>query len=388
MKPKFIQQIKIIILGIIFVAGFSFAWTGPTVNQIQAPSNNVFGPIDFSVIEQAKAGGLYIGYSTPPSSPTTVDVGGATYTQELEAKVSGTSGGNITVREKMRISASSGGTFCPPYSNCTPNPSPELNVAIGNIKSIPLAPPVHADPLPLCATSAGKIILCSLTAACGTADGQVLASKPTGSVLCFAGTAYPVPVSGGTLGPWNWTCTDSGSGATVNCSATKTPPPTVTLVGTGAGEGFIETTSTGFVGAPLSSPDCPSGASTCGTYCVSTTFATTSTICPTSGSFNPRTNVILTADHLPASSESAFTGWSGGGCVSPVSGNPKKCKITGINSDLTVTANFEPAYYIGLAKLANPSGANVGNVSVVSTSVSPSSGGSSISCAGSTLGYC
>ena len=57
---------------------------------------------------------------------------------------------------------------------------------------------------------------------CGAANGQLLTEAPSGTALCYAGTASDV--SGGSAGPWNWSCegSDGGRDAT-NCSATLRP---------------------------------------------------------------------------------------------------------------------------------------------------------------------
>jgi hypothetical protein len=57
---------------------------------------------------------------------------------------------------------------------------------------------------------------------CGTANGQALSQAPSGSVLCNVGTASLV--SGGSSGPWSWTCGGTNGGANSGtCQATFRP---------------------------------------------------------------------------------------------------------------------------------------------------------------------
>ncbi|MEP7162147.1 MAG: hypothetical protein ABI747_00060 [Candidatus Moraniibacteriota bacterium] len=60
-----------------------------------------------------------------------------------------------------------------------------------------------------------------ITGLCGLADGQTLASAPTGSSLCMSGS--PTAVAG--TGPWTWTCLGSGGGGNSPPCRANAPAP-------------------------------------------------------------------------------------------------------------------------------------------------------------------
>ncbi len=94
----------------------------------------------------------------------------------------------------------------------------------------------------------------AINGSCGTANGQTLASAPTGSTLCSAGTATSV-ITGASS--YTWSCTSPNGGTTASCSATiavSPPPPTGNDPGVGSGLWIPAGTSNRIVADP-SGPD-------------------------------------------------------------------------------------------------------------------------------------
>src|SRR3989338_623379 len=158
-----LQPLKIFILAVIISIGISYAsaWTAPTAAP---PGNNVPPPINTSVGDQIKTGGLLNLFNLWVNGALGV-TGGASV------------GGNVTVAGT--IESTSGGFKFPDGTTQTT------------------------------AMVAGTVV-----GVCGSANGAVaLASAPTTN-LCNAGT--PSAVSG--AGPWTWTCSGTGGAANAACS--------------------------------------------------------------------------------------------------------------------------------------------------------------------------
>jgi hypothetical protein len=80
--------------------------------------------------------------------------------------------------------------------------------------------------------NASGACLAAVVGACGGADGQALASAPSGAALCASGTASSVTGAG----PWAWTCDGANGGGSASCAAS--------LLASGCGTAQGTTTAT------------------------------------------------------------------------------------------------------------------------------------------------
>jgi hypothetical protein len=289
MKKKLLQSIKIITLGLLLSAGISYAatiWSPP----LSGPSTgNRATPINASNKEQ--------GIGVVPNT-SLLYVGGNSsigFLRSNEIKIYGDAivAGNLT--DDM---LGGGGT---------------QNV---------------------CANTAGILVICNAAPiiTCGSADNTQVSSIPT-SNLCSDGSTPTPPVSGGTNGPWSWTC------GTNSCSAAMIAPGpfTLSLNRVGSGTGTVMSSPTGI---------------NCGSDC--------------SESYASGTVVTLTPT---ANSVSIFGGWSGtgaGACTGSSSSsvradgslsasvliaqNANDCVVT-MNAAKSITATFNlPHYALSVTK--------------------------------------
>jgi len=190
MKKDLLQSIKIIIIGLILSAGLSFA-SPQTTPLSSLLSGNPEKPITVSgATPQAKGGPV----PTNTNSPPLLYVYGTLSASNLAVFGNATLAGNVRVKNLSQASNSSITTW----------PAP-VCAADGSNSNIP----------------AGTLIICAPSAAvtCGSANGGTFPTKPTTN-LCSDGSTPPV--SGGSNGPWTWTC------GTAQCSATKTSTQTLT----------------------------------------------------------------------------------------------------------------------------------------------------------------
>jgi len=168
-------------------------------------------------------------------------------------------------------------------------------------------------------------------------------------------TVVPEPPPGESLTSWNGDCTGTGNcvldmnadhSVTANFATNKTTY-TVTVTEPGTGTGIV-----------AASPDV--GGINCGTTC--------------SAAYTAGATVVLGAS---ANSGSIFAGWDGGGCTA----NMIDCNLT-VNSNLTVTANFEvPGFSLTPASTALNLQSGGQGTDVLTLAGQPFAGAIQLSCA-------